>query len=156
MEVLYLAVENDVILFFLPSHITQHLQSLDHSFFKPLKIYCRQVLNSLIHNKLNRKVSRLQFESCLNAAWSKAVTVGNGTSGFSTTGIYPSNPQAVPQYAFALSDGSSNDTALASTSGACNMSTPEVASTSRASGSRLSPSVAFTNIEHGILLSRSN
>ncbi|GFR19356.1 jerky protein homolog-like [Trichonephila clavata] len=82
MGVLDLAAENDVILFYLPSHITQYLQSFGRSFFKLLKTYWRQALSSLIHNKSNRKVSRLQFGSLLNAAWSKVATVGNATSGF--------------------------------------------------------------------------
>ncbi|GFS41062.1 HTH CENPB-type domain-containing protein [Trichonephila inaurata madagascariensis] len=135
VAVSHLTAENNVTLFYHPSHITQNLQSLDRSFFKPLKTYWRQALSSLIHNKPDCKVSRLQFGSLLNAAWSKAATVGNGTSGFSATGIYPYNPQAILQHAFAISHGSSNDTA--STSKVCDLPTPAVASTRRFSGSGL-------------------
>ncbi|GFR00870.1 jerky protein homolog-like [Trichonephila clavata] len=85
--------------------------------------------------------AEIDFGSLLNAAWSKAATVGNGTSGFSATGIYPYNRQEIPQYPFAISDGSSNDTAVASTSGAGNMPTSANASTrSRLSSSVASPS----------------
>ncbi|GFY77842.1 hypothetical protein TNIN_468861 [Trichonephila inaurata madagascariensis] len=69
-------------------------------------------------------------------AWNKAATVRNSTSGFSTTGIYPYNPQEIPQHAFSISDGSSNDTDVASISGACDMPTPAVASTSRVTAER--------------------
>ncbi|GFX66588.1 hypothetical protein TNCV_1794991 [Trichonephila clavipes] len=65
-----------------------------------------------------------QFGSFLNAAWNKAPTIRNGTSGFSATGIYSYSLQAIPQHAFAISDSSSNDTAVASTSGTCDMPTP--------------------------------
>ncbi|GFR23664.1 hypothetical protein TNCT_418781 [Trichonephila clavata] len=59
-------------------------------------------------------MSRLQFGSLLNAAWSKATTVGNGIFGFSATEIYTYNLHAIPLHAFAISDVLSNDTAIAS------------------------------------------
>ena len=95
-------------------------------------------------------MSRLQFESLLNAAWRKAAPVGNRTCGFSATGIYAYNPQAILQHVYAISDGSCNDTAVASTSRACDMSTLAVSSTSRANGSRLSSSIAYPSTKHGI------
>ncbi|GFR15009.1 hypothetical protein TNCT_431751 [Trichonephila clavata] len=110
--------------------MTQHLQSLNHLFFKPLKTYWRQVLSSLIHNKPNRKGARLHLGSLLNAVWSKATLVGNGFSAFSATGSYPYNPQVIPQLAFTITDSFSTDAAVASTSGACDLPTPAVASTS--------------------------
>ena len=48
----------------------------------------------------------------------------NGTFGFSTTGIHPYNPQAVPQQTFAISNGSRNDAAVVSTNGSCDMFPP--------------------------------
>ncbi|GFR28801.1 jerky protein homolog-like [Trichonephila clavata] len=84
------------------------------------------VLDLAAEKDPNRKVSRLQFGSLLNAAWSKAATVRNGTYGFSATGICPYNPQAIAQNAFAISDDSSNDTAVASTSGERGMTTSAV------------------------------
>ncbi|GFY54681.1 hypothetical protein TNIN_258661 [Trichonephila inaurata madagascariensis] len=84
----------------------------------------------------------------LNAAWGKKATVGNGTSRVSANEIYPYNPQSIPQHAFANSDSFSNDTAVVFTSGAWDMPTLAVASTSRARDSRLSPSVASTSTEH--------
>ncbi|GFU60947.1 hypothetical protein TNCV_3372641 [Trichonephila clavipes] len=72
-------------------------------------------------------------------------TVENGTSGFPATGIYHYNPQVIP---FAISDGSNNDRVVVSTSGACDMTTPAVALTSRASGRGLSLPAASTSTEH--------
>ncbi|GFY73821.1 hypothetical protein TNIN_489601 [Trichonephila inaurata madagascariensis] len=104
-----------------------------------------------MHSKPKRKMSRLQFGSLLSTASIKAVTIGNVTSGFSTTGIYSYNPQAIRQHTFAISDGSSNDANdVAFISGVCEMPIPAVASTVRASGSRLSPTVASTSTEHEI------
>ncbi|GFT95455.1 hypothetical protein TNCV_3327091 [Trichonephila clavipes] len=137
VAVLDLAAEKDVILFCLPSHITQCLQSLDRSLSRPLKAYWRQNLRFFIYNKLNRKVSRLQFVSLLKAAWSKTATVGNGSSGFSATEVYTYNLQTIPLYAYTVSDGSINDISVTSISGSWDMSTPAVASIIRTSGSGL-------------------
>ncbi|GFQ80039.1 HTH CENPB-type domain-containing protein [Trichonephila clavata] len=76
MVALDLSAENGVILFCLPIHITECLQSLDRSFFTPLKICRRQALSSLIHTKpSDTEASRLQFGSLLKASWSKAASV---------------------------------------------------------------------------------
>ncbi|GFT10253.1 hypothetical protein TNCV_3735231 [Trichonephila clavipes] len=70
------------------------------------------------------------FGSLLNATWSKADTVGNDTS---ANVIYPFNPQAIFQHMFAVSDGYSNDTAVASPREARDMLPPSIASNSKAS-----------------------
>ncbi|KAJ8945474.1 hypothetical protein NQ314_009226, partial [Rhamnusium bicolor] len=102
VELLDYAVANDVILFCLPSHSTHWLQPLDRSFFKPLKTYWSQTCQNWVHNNPGRKLGRLQFASLLNADWCKAATIQNGTSGFRTCGIYPFNPEQIPDYAFVL------------------------------------------------------
>ncbi|GFY46721.1 hypothetical protein TNIN_161421 [Trichonephila inaurata madagascariensis] len=117
---------------------------------EPGKFFWRQALSSLIHNKRNCKVSRLQFGSPQNAAWSKADTVRKLIFRFSATGTYHYNPEAIPHHMFANSDGSCNDRAVDSTGGAWDMPIPAVVSTSRVSGCELSPSVASINKEHGI------
>ncbi|KAJ8940780.1 hypothetical protein NQ314_010590 [Rhamnusium bicolor] len=102
VELLDYAVANDVILFCLPSHSTHWLQPLDRSFFKPLKTYWSKTCQNWVHNNPGRKLGRLQFASLLNAAWCKAATIQNGTSGFRTCGIYPFNPEQIPDYVFVL------------------------------------------------------
>lgn len=104
VELLDYAVANDVILFCLPSHTTHWLQPLDRSFFKPLKIYWSQTCQNWVHNNPGRKLGRLQFASLLNIAWCKAATIQNGVSGFRTCGIYPFNPEQIPDYAFVMDE----------------------------------------------------
>lgn len=104
VELLDFAVANDVILFCLPSHSTHWLQPLDRSFFKPLKTYWSQTCQNWVHNNPGRKLGRLQFAPLLNIAWCKAATIQNGTSGFRTCGIFPFNPEQIPDYAFVLGD----------------------------------------------------
>jgi len=104
VDLLDFAVANDVILFCLPSHTTHWLQPLDRSFFKPLKTYWAQACQNWVQNNPGRKLSRLQFAQLLNIAWCKAATIKNGTSGFRTCGIYPFNPDKIPEYAFTIND----------------------------------------------------
>lgn len=104
VELLDYAAANDVILLCLPSHSTHWLQPLDRSFFKPLKTYWSQTCQNWVHNNPGRKLGRLQFASLLNVAWCKAATIQNGTSGFRTCGIYPFNPEQIPDYAFLVDD----------------------------------------------------
>lgn len=108
--------KNELILFCLPNHIAQYIQSLVNSFSKQLKTYCVQVLNACILSWSYGKLSRLQFSSCLHTDWIKAVAVENDTSGFSVVGIYPYNPQVIPEHTFAMSDFSNYVRAVVSTS----------------------------------------
>ncbi|KAK9754940.1 hypothetical protein QE152_g904 [Popillia japonica] len=47
----------------------------------------------------------LQLEVCDNA-WNLATTVGNGTSGFRACGIFPYDPQKIPEHAFKIASAS--------------------------------------------------
>lgn len=104
-----------------------------------------------MHSKPDRNFSKRLFESLLNSL-EKATTVGNTTFQFLAVGIYPFNPQAVTEHAFAISDVSLNDTTFAFISDACSNThtiaivstyisygpTASVDSSSRAYGSGLS------------------
>ena len=84
------------------------------TFLKPLNTFWQQPKNNWIHSNPGRKATRLQFGKLLIAAWNQAAIVGNGTAGFSACGIYPCDPQEIPNHAFAISDGAvdeSNSTA---------------------------------------------
>lgn len=106
-DVLDYAAKNDVILMCLPSHTTHYLQPLDRSFFKPLKTYWRDACGSWMRNNADRKLTRYQFPSLINTAWSKAATVQNGVSGFKACGIYPLNESIIPEYAFRYDENES-------------------------------------------------
>ncbi|CAH1972346.1 unnamed protein product [Acanthoscelides obtectus] len=78
----------------------------------------------MIQNK-NRKLSRINISRLIGNAWGKAATVANATSGFRACGIYPYNPQAIPEHFFSISDASisaaSANKALPSTSNHSNL-----------------------------------
>ena len=104
IDLLDLANDNDVIIICFPNHTTQALQPLDQSFFKPLKTYYNQEVNDWMLRKKDRTITKLQAGSLIGQAWWKVKTVGNATSGFKTCGIFPLNPNIIPDHFFAITD----------------------------------------------------
>lgn len=104
IELLETAEANDVSLICLPPHTTHALQPLDRAFFAPLKVHFKAAAGTWVQQHIGRRLNRYQLGPLLNTAWSKAASVGNGTSGFSATGIYPFNRNALPDHYFAISD----------------------------------------------------
>lgn len=119
------AERNDVILFCLPSHTTQALQPLDRSFFKPFKTFFTTETNNYMRSHPQKKITRYQSGKLIGNAWIRAATPANALSGFKACGIYPLNPNIIPEQYFDISDlhASENvtDEPVASTSiQACN------------------------------------
>lgn len=100
VQMLGFAEMNSIILMCLPSHTTHYLQPLDRSVFKSLKHHFYSAVEKWQRNHPDRKLGRLQFGELLQDCWGKAATPGNAVSGFKATGIYPFNPDAIPDYAF--------------------------------------------------------
>ncbi|KAJ8940510.1 hypothetical protein NQ318_009603 [Aromia moschata] len=105
-DVIQLTNENDIIILCLPSHTTQALESLDKSFFKPLKEYYKQEAQDWMVTNKEKKISRDSVGTVIGNAWKRAATSKNGISGFAATGIYPFNRNAIPDYFFSISDAS--------------------------------------------------
>lgn len=107
-RLLQTAIDNDVSIICLPSHCTHALQPLDKCFFGPLKSYFRKEASAWMRQNSERRITRYQMGKLIGAAWNKAAAVGVGVSGFESTGIYPLNPNRVPDHFFSISDQSSN------------------------------------------------
>lgn len=60
-----------------------------------------------MRNNVGRKLTRYQFPTLINSAWSKAATVQNGVSGFKACGIYPLDKSIIPDYAFRYDENKS-------------------------------------------------
>ncbi|XP_018365006.1 PREDICTED: uncharacterized protein LOC108762485 [Trachymyrmex cornetzi] len=103
IELLECAEKNDVSLLCLPPHTTHVLQPLDKSFFGPFKAHFKVEANTWINQHKGRNLTRYQLGPLVEKAWSKAATVENGCSGFSSTGIFPFNRHIIPDI-FAISD----------------------------------------------------
>ncbi|XP_044761182.1 tigger transposable element-derived protein 6-like [Coccinella septempunctata] len=104
VELLETAEANDVILLCLPPHSTHYLQPLDRAFFKSLKTFYYQACKEWMQNHPGRKLGRPQFGELLTKSWGKSASAGNAMSGFRATGIFPWNPDAIPDYAYTVSD----------------------------------------------------
>ena len=93
----------DIILFCLPSNTTHELQPMDKPVFKAFEYYWdEQVLLYWTRHK-ERSITKQRFGKIFSLVWDKAVTPKNIASGFSATGIYPFNPEAISDLAFAPS-----------------------------------------------------
>ncbi|XP_068081804.1 uncharacterized protein [Anabrus simplex] len=103
-DMLDLAARNDVIMICLPPHSTHFLQPLDRCVFKSLKQAFYKAMRNWTLSHPGRKVSRAQFPIFLTEAWKKAAVPSTAQSGFEACGLYPYNPERIPDEAFQLSD----------------------------------------------------
>ena len=85
------AAEEEVVVFCLPPHSTHKTQPLDKGVFGPLKLAWREVCHSYLTNNPGKVVTRYQFSSLFSKAWLQAMTPHNIISGFSMTGVYPTD-----------------------------------------------------------------
>lgn len=107
LEMLETAEKNEIIMLCLPSHSTQYLQPLDRSFFKSLKHHWNEVCHNWVtshkrQDEPNRRITRMQFGELLSKAWAQSATAKNAVNGFRSTGVYPFNRKAIPDYAFRM------------------------------------------------------
>ena len=100
---LTVAEELGITILCLPAHCSHELQPLDKSFFKPLKVYWNQALDTFRRKHPERSIGKLQFPKLFSEAWYRAATPANAVSGFRASGIYPFNPNIFPETAFAPS-----------------------------------------------------
>ena len=83
------ARENNVILVSLPSHCTHRLQPLDISFFKSMNTFYDAQVQAWLRQHPGRVLTEYQVGELFDAAYGKAATVQNGSSGFRKAGIFP-------------------------------------------------------------------
>lgn len=104
IALLQAADEHGISLLCLPPHTTHALQPLDKSFFAPFKAFFKVESNTWVEQHVGRKLTRYQVGPLICKAWNKSATVGNGTSGFRSTGIFPFNRNIIPEHFFSISD----------------------------------------------------
>ncbi|KAB0804493.1 hypothetical protein PPYR_01463 [Photinus pyralis] len=104
IEMLNFCDSNDIILLCLPSHTTHYLQPLDRAVFKSLKGNFYNACRLWLKNHPGRRITRQQFGQLLQESWGKSASNENAVSGFRACGIFPFNPQAIPDFAFAIAD----------------------------------------------------
>ena len=95
LDVIDLCQENEVILFCLPPHTTHALQPLDVAVFKSLKDKFSKAVRALSFSKLNFIVSKRDFARVFKHPFEQAFSITDIKAGFSKSGIFPYNPDAV-------------------------------------------------------------
>ena len=94
-DTLKLAAENGVIIFTLPPNTTHLTQPLDKGVFGPFKIHWKRVCHDYQVSHPGRVVNDYNFCTLFSKAWIESMTCVNIVSGFSTTGVYPVNRDAI-------------------------------------------------------------
>ena len=98
LAVIDFAISKGIYLLSLPPHVTNKLQPLDRSFFKPLKAYFNNACQRWMRNHPARCVKTEHLGELLKEAYLKAATPENAGSGFRNSGIVPFNPHVIPDH----------------------------------------------------------
>ena len=100
LELIDVAIENNVHIIELPAHTSHWLQPCDRTVFGPFKNAYRKACEDLSSSFPGSVVSKANFCGLLKKAWQEAVTPSNIHSGFRACGIYPFNPKSIPSEAY--------------------------------------------------------
>lgn len=104
------AEKNDIILFCLPSNTTHELQPMDKAVFAAFESYWDEEVLLFWTNKPNHTVNKTSFGLIFSKVWPKAASPNNIMAGFRATGIYPYDPNIIPDTAFGPSEISARRT----------------------------------------------
>lgn len=100
LSLLEVAIKENINIICLPPHTTHALQPLDKAVFGPFNKAYNRVCSEYLSASPVNQVSKWTFPYLFTLAWDEAINSANIKSGFSACGIYPVNPQAVPQQLF--------------------------------------------------------
>lgn len=98
------ADSHGVTLFCLPSNTTHELQPMDKAVFKAFETYWDEEVMLYWTNKPNRTINKFTFGKIFSKVWPRATTPTNVMAGFRATGIFPYDPNIIPDVAFAPSE----------------------------------------------------
>lgn len=89
-------LQNNIILFYMPTHTTQHLQPLDVALFSPLDRFCREEQDNFIQlHPLYTPITKANFIPMCEQARERALTPKHIISAFEKAGVWPVNKQKV-------------------------------------------------------------
>ena len=103
LELIEMAEKENIILLTLPSHCTHWLQPWDKSMFSPLKRKYNALCSEYMAENNTHNITKNSWPKLFFQAWRSAITSVNMVSGFVSTGIWPFNPNAIPNEAFLTS-----------------------------------------------------
>ncbi|XP_065650879.1 uncharacterized protein LOC136079085 [Hydra vulgaris] len=95
VELLSVAIDNNIEIVEMLAHCTHWLQSLDRTVFGPIKTYYNTCCSDLM-NTYFFTINKSNFCGLFEKAWDQALPAANIISGFQSCGIFPYNPSAIP------------------------------------------------------------
>lgn len=102
-EALEEADKNNIVLYCLPSNTTHELQPLDKSVNRSFEHHWDEEVLNYLSNSLERTLNKVAFNKIFSRTWPKCITQPNITNGFKATGLYPLDPDVIPEDAYAPS-----------------------------------------------------
>lgn len=97
------AEQHQITLLCLPSNTTHELQPLDKSVFRSFEYHWDNEVMAYYTRFPDRRITRTRFGEILSKVYPRAMSTENLQAGFRATGIYPFNPDILPESAFAPS-----------------------------------------------------
>lgn len=97
------ADDHDIVLYCLPSNTTHELQPLDKSVNKSYEHYWDEEVLLYAYQHPNQKLTKMRFNKIFTKVWSNCMTQKNIVNGFRATGLYPYDPNVIPEEAYAPS-----------------------------------------------------
>ncbi|CAB3230666.1 unnamed protein product [Arctia plantaginis] len=102
-EALEEADKNNIVLYCLPSNTTHELQPLDKSVNRSFEHHWDEEVLNYLCNTQERTLNKAAFNKIFLRTWPKCMTQTNITNGFKATGLYPLDPDVIPEDAYAPS-----------------------------------------------------
>ena len=100
LDVVQLALKENVIILKFPPHITDVLQLLDVSCFGPIKRKWEMLNDCITIYGTRNCIDKSEFVDLLCEIWHDGMKPENAISGFSSTGIWPVNHEKYPLQRF--------------------------------------------------------
>lgn len=94
---------HDILLYCLPSNTTHELQPLDKSVNKSFEHFWDEEVLLYAYQHPECKLTKARFTKIFTKVWSKCMTKDNIISGFRATGLFPYDPSAISEEAYAPS-----------------------------------------------------
>ncbi|XP_072931645.1 uncharacterized protein [Epargyreus clarus] len=94
---------HNIVLYCLPSNTSHELQPLDKAVNKSYEHFWDEEVLLYAYQHPERKLTKARFTKIFTKVWSKCMTKENIISGFRATGLFPYDPSAIPEEAYAPS-----------------------------------------------------
>jgi hypothetical protein len=101
LAIYYFCRDNGVVMLTIPPHTSHRLQPLDVTFYGPLKTAFNRECDLFVKSHPSQKLTHYDLAALFNAAYMRIATIEKAVKGFSTTGIFPMNPNTFTDEDFA-------------------------------------------------------